>query len=36
MPGVKELRELELERWNEHVGLLRGRFEGWEFEAVGV
>lgn len=35
-PGVKELRRLDLERWNEHVGLLRGEFQDWKFEEVGV
>lgn len=29
--SIKALREVKLEEWDEHLALLRGRFEGWTF-----
>lgn len=31
-PFVKELCRLDVETWNEHLGLFRGQFQGWTFK----
>lgn len=31
---VKKAKVLNVETWNDHVGLLRGKYEGWDFREV--